>query len=70
VTDLATPRLRGRETAQQIADLGPGIRVLFGSGYPAELRRDEGVLEPSTHLIEKPFTPRALALKVREALER
>ena len=62
------PRLRGRETAQQIADLRPGIRVLFSSGYSAALLRDEGVLEPSTQLIEKPFTPRVLALRVREAL--
>jgi DNA-binding response OmpR family regulator len=48
----------------------PGLRVLFASGYTAEAIARQGVLEPGTDLIHKPFTPDALLRRVRERLDR
>jgi two-component system cell cycle sensor histidine kinase/response regulator CckA len=43
--------------------------VLFMSGYPAETIVQRGLLEPGAVFLEKPFTPDALAKKVRQALD-
>lgn len=69
MTDLAMPRLCGREIANQILEMRPEIRVLFTSGYTEESLRSEGVLDDSTHIVEKPFAVHALAEKMRRALE-
>jgi DNA-binding response OmpR family regulator len=44
--------------------------VLFASGYTADVIARQGVLEPGTDLIHKPFTLDALLLRVRERLDR
>jgi FixJ family two-component response regulator len=50
------PRMQGRELADKIRVLRPGIRVAFMSGYTQGLLSQQRVLEPGVYLIEKPFT--------------
>ncbi len=61
--------MNGRMLAQRVTQLRPAIRVLYMTGYADEAVARHGVLDPGTALIQKPFTPAALALKVREVLE-
>ena len=62
------PNVSGRELAGRFEKLRPGIKVLFMSGYSDNIIEQRGVLEEGTHFIQKPFSPEALAGKIRELL--
>jgi signal transduction histidine kinase len=70
MTDLAMPHLSGREIAEQVADVMPGVCVLFTTGYSAQALQDEGTWDASLPVVEKPFAMQTLSAKVREALDR
>ena len=69
LTDVVMPGLNGRELASRLADLRPDARVIFMSGYTDEAVTRHGVLEPGSAYVQKPFTPDAIARKVREVLD-
>jgi CheY-like chemotaxis protein len=70
VTDVVMPEMNGRELAQRLQGMRPGIKCLFMSGYTADVIAHHGVLAPGVHFIQKPFSVQSLAAKVREAIER
>ena len=67
--DVVMPKMNGRDLAQRLAILRPGVPVLFMSGYTADVIADRGTLEEGLHLISKPFSLRELSVKVRERLD-
>jgi len=69
LTDVVMPEMSGRDLVRHLLDLRPGVPVLYMTGYSDEAIARHGVLDPGTALIQKPFTPAALARKVREALD-
>jgi PAS domain S-box-containing protein len=70
VTDVVMPKVSGADLARQLRDKRPGLRVLYLSGYTTDAVVHHGVLEQAAHFLQKPFTPAALAQKVREVLDR
>ncbi len=68
VTDVVMPELGGRELAEQLRALGGDLKVLFMSGYAGDAMVQQGLLEPGTAYLQKPFTLYALASKIRELL--
>ncbi len=69
LTDVVMPGMDGKELATRLAKLQPEIRVLYMSGYPESVIAHKGILDPGVDYIQKPFTPDALAARVRDMLK-
>jgi PAS domain S-box-containing protein len=69
LTDVIMPGMTGRALADRLVAQQAGLRVLYMSGYTDSAIADQGVLEPGTYLLHKPFTEEALIQKVREVLD-
>ncbi|MFQ5576025.1 MAG: PAS domain S-box protein [Anaerolineae bacterium] len=69
LTDVVMPKLGGKALADQLQTVRPGTRVLFASGYTADAIDNQGVLNEGVAFIQKPFSPAALAQKVRQILD-
>ncbi len=68
VTDVVMPGMSGRELSSQLGASHPQTKVLYLSGYTEDAIVHEGVLEPGTAFLQKPFTLQMLSRKVREVL--
>jgi len=68
ITDVVMPGLSGPELADRAVALRPGMKVLFVSGHADETIQRMGVRERGVAFLQKPFTPDALAQKVRQTL--
>jgi PAS domain S-box-containing protein len=69
IADVMLPDTTGPALARGLGPAWPGMKVLFISGYADSAVVEEGLLDPDAAFLPKPFTPDALARKVREVLE-
>jgi len=69
VSDVVMPDLSGPDIAQRVLRLHPSARVLYVSGFTNHIPLDSGALNRPAAFLPKPFTPQALAAKVRECLD-
>ena len=69
LTDVVLPGMNGRSLAEQLTGRISNLKCLFVSGYPNGAMGSGGVLDEHIHFLQKPFSPKALAEKVRQVLE-
>ncbi len=68
VSDMVMPHIGGRDLANQLRTLRPGLKVLF-FGYADDAAVRHGVTESEVGFLQKPFTTSGLAQKVRDLLD-
>ena len=68
LTDVVMPQMLGKEAAERIRRLRPGVKVLFMSGYTQGVLDTQGVVAAGVNLIEKPFTEKSLLTKLRQVI--
>jgi two-component system, cell cycle sensor histidine kinase and response regulator CckA len=69
ITDVVMPRMNGRDLAERMRVVCPGIKTLFMSGYTADVIAHRGVIEEGVNFIQKPFSLKELGGKARAALD-
>jgi CheY-like chemotaxis protein len=70
LTDLVMPdRINGRELAEKLWAERPGLKVIFTSGYSADVVGKDFALSSGLHYLQKPYHPHKLALTVRDCLD-
>jgi two-component system, cell cycle sensor histidine kinase and response regulator CckA len=69
ITDVVMPKVNGRDLAARLVKRRPRMKVLYMSGYTDGAVVNNGMLRKEIAFLQKPFTPAALADKVREILE-
>ena len=68
ITDVIMPDMSGLELAENLKMRRPEMGVLYISGYTANIVARQGVIDQDVHFLQKPFTMRELAAKVRESM--
>ncbi|MBN1297540.1 PAS domain S-box protein [bacterium] len=68
ITDVVMPEMNGRELAENLKKRFPELKVLYMSGYTANVIAHRGILDEGINFIQKPFSNRDLLIKVREVL--
>jgi signal transduction histidine kinase/CheY-like chemotaxis protein len=69
ITDVVMPEMNGRDLAEWLHSFYPGMKILFMSGYTANVIVHRGVLDEGVNFIQKPFSMQDLAVKVRKAVK-
>jgi CheY-like chemotaxis protein len=69
VSDVVMPELGGRQLAERLRQSRPEMKVLFVSGFTDDEAVCQSVRKAAVHFLAKPFTPLALAAKVRAVLD-
>ncbi len=69
ITDVVMPEMNGRDLAERLIRIKPGMKCLFMSGYAADVIARRGVLDEGLHFIPKPFSVRELSETVRQILQ-
>lgn len=70
LTDVVMPGMNGRKLAEEAAQLHPGLKVVYMTGYSRNAIVHQGRLDPGVDLIQKPLSQEKLSLMVRKVLDR
>ena len=69
ILDLVMPRKNGKEAGREIRKLRSDVKILFTSGYTADILEQRDILEEKAQFISKPMPPQELLAKIREMLD-
>jgi two-component system cell cycle sensor histidine kinase/response regulator CckA len=70
LTDVLLPgRTSGKEIADELRTVHPGLPIIFMSGYARDIVTHDGLLDDGVEFLQKPFTPEELLARVRTSLD-
>ena len=69
ITDVVMPEMNGRDLSSRLIQIRSGLKTLYMSGYTSNVIAHHGVLDEGVQFIQKPFSMKDLAVKVRETIE-
>ncbi len=69
LTDIIMPQMNGRELAERFIKVFPKAKVVYSSGYTENVIAYHNTLDADIHFLGKPYTPQALAIEIRKALD-
>jgi CheY-like chemotaxis protein len=70
ILDIIMPKKSGKEASETIRNIKPDAKVLFISGFTADIITKVGIGEKGGYFIQKPISPQSLLGKVREILDK
>jgi PAS domain S-box-containing protein len=70
VTDVVMPEMNGKELSLKLLEINEKMRVLFMSGYTSSVMTGRGILGVDSSFIQKPFSMKSFAAKIRESLNK
>ena len=69
MTDVIMPEMNGRDLAKKLSAFCSNLKMLFMSGYTANVIAHHGVLDEGVNFIQKPFIKQSVVTKIREVLD-
>jgi PAS domain S-box-containing protein len=69
LTDIIMPDMNGKELYTRVAERYPGLKVIYMSGYTDDIIAHQGVVAGDVPFLQKPFSVRDVAVKVRRVLD-
>jgi FixJ family two-component response regulator len=69
ITDVIMPGMNGKKLIEKLSAFNSESKSIFMSGYPCDVIAQHGVLDEGIDFLQKPFSVRKLAEKVREVLD-
>ena len=69
ISDMIMPTMNGKELSLRLQPLRPEMKVIFMSGYTADIISKHGIIKDDVHFLQKPVSFEMLATKVREVLD-
>lgn len=69
VLDVLMPKKNGKEACDEIRKIRPDVKVIFTSGYTADILHKKGIIEEGVNFLSKPISTNDLIRKVREVLD-
>ena len=69
ISDVIMPEMNGRDLSERLLKFYPGLKLLFISGYTAQVIEQRGELNAGVQFLQKPFSSKQLATCVRAILD-
>lgn len=70
ITDIIMPGQSGKDLHNELMMIAADIKVIYVSGYPADVLAKKGFIDSDVNFISKPVNPEVLLQKIREVLEK
>ncbi len=69
ITDVVMPEMNGKDLRCRLVEVMPGLKIIFMSGYTANVIAHHGILDEGINFLQKPFSVQTLLEKVRDVLD-
>jgi len=69
ISDMIMPKLSGKDVYEELTKIRPDVKIIFISGYTADILEQKGIEQGKLNFVSKPLKPDTLSRKIREVLD-